>query len=216
MAGKLGAVIDGLAVSRDALELFDEAVASVAADVALGSRFPTVEEIADSAETILRESVAAINDALDKLGMDATVPLTVTALDHLAYVRTTARTMIREAQARGVSARQLRNDLAELLRGNDIDAGRYGMTRSDLTPIRTLRFDGERLLTDQLFEATRSFALDNLKRRGEKRARWVLSGRHKEVDVCDDLAKRGPYRLSKFPPRPHPFCGCMPGLVRDA
>lgn len=216
MAGKLGAVVDGLSVGRDALAAYDDAVAAVAADVAIGTRMPTVEEIADAAETILRESVASLVDALEKLDLDATVPVTTTALAHLSYVRATVRKMIAGAKANGVSVREIRNDLADLLRGEDVNAAKYGLTRSDLTALRTVRGDGERLLVDQMFEATRTFALDNLKRRGEKMARWVLSGRHKDVDICDDLARGGPYLLSKYPPRPHPYCGCMPGLVADA
>jgi hypothetical protein len=201
----------GLYQGRLALEQLDDLVAEVAARMALGGRMmPTSRDVRDAAEEVVRATVNIIRQSLDVLDVTPSVPLGSTALAHLGGVQLTARRMIDGAIRERIPVADLRADLATLLRGGEVDASRYGLTRSDLTGLRTVKSDMERLVTDQLLDAAHVSEVLRLVAAGEVTADWVRSGTGSPCIECDALAAGSPYRLDEWPERPHPYCQCRP------
>lgn len=193
-----------------ALTALDTAAAEISARFALDPGLPTSLDVRLSAEQLVREAVAITGDALDAMGRSPSVALTGTALTHLGGVQRTARSMLDAAAREGIPAADVRADLATLLRGGEVDAVRYGLTRSDLTGLRTVFSDMERLVADQIYDAAHLSEVDRLIDLGDEEADWVRAAGARPCVACDELADGSPYRLDEWPDRPHPWCQCRP------
>jgi hypothetical protein len=216
MPRRSSVVVDGLSLVGDALDDIDSQIAAVAARMALGNGTPSPSDVRDAAEEIFRGAVESLRMALDAIGQEPTVGLTTTLLAHLSGVQRSAGLMIRAGLRNGIDPEQIRADLADSLRGNDVDTAKYGLSRADMTGLRTVKSDTVRLVADQGFDAVHRAELERIQAKGQAMADWVVSARHKIEDECDDIARKGPYHVDRWPMRPHPFCGCMPREIKTA
>lgn len=119
----------GMAAGREALALYETTVDFIAHRMALSGGMPTTQEVAEAAEDILRTAVEAVRAVMRQVGGTPSVPLTQTALSHLPGVRRDTNHLLAAAEDLEVPARQVRADLAALLRGDDIDYTRYNVPR---------------------------------------------------------------------------------------
>lgn len=208
-------VVDGLDLVGVALDDIDQQIADVAARMALGRGVPSPSDVRDAAEEIFRGSVESLRMALDAIDQEPTVGLITTLTAHLSGVQRSAGLLIRAGIRNNIDPEEIRADLADSLRGNDIDLTKYGLSRADLTGLRTVKSDTVRLVADQGFDAVHRAELERIQSKGQTKANWVLSKRHKIEDDCDELAQKGPYLIDAWPQRPHPYCGCMPQEIKE-
>lgn len=207
----------GLYQGRLALEQLDQVAAEIAARMALGGRrAPTSDDVRSAAEELVRESVNIIRQSLDVLDMAPSVALGTVALSHLSGVKQTARRMLDAFEREAVTVTQLRADFAALLRGEDVDARRYGLGRPDLSGLRTVKSDMERLVADQIYDAAHWSEVLRLLKAGESVADWERSPGAKPCAACDELVAASPHPLADWPDRPHPWCQCRPRKRKPA
>lgn len=201
----------GLYQGRLALDAIDQIAQDLGARMALGGRvMPTSLDVRQAAEELIRASVNVLRQSLDVLDREPSVALLTTALRHLSGAQLTARRMLDAAARLDIPVATVRADLADLLRGKDVGWARYELDRSDLTGLRTVRSDMERLAVDQIYDATHLAQLDHLRAMGVEVAWWVRSSHAIPCPACDDLADGSPYPVDQWPERPHPWCQCMP------
>lgn len=126
---------------------------------------------------------------------------------------------------RDVDAGEVTHDFALLLLGQDIDYARYGLTQSDLTPLRGLATLGAAVVVSEAFNAMRASSWRTIGSLGlVETGRWTPSPRHAGLvtspDECDTIAGRdggfgpGRYLVTQWPASPHPYCGCSMTDVR--
>lgn len=112
------------------------------------------------------------------------------------------RLLLREQLASGIPARQIAATMERFLTGKIPDKHRpYGTTA---------RFDAARLLRG---ETTTTYGAVGLSAAALNpfvtEVDWVVSARHKEIDLCDQHAAGSPYALDAVPPFPgHGNCLC--------
>jgi hypothetical protein len=121
----------------------------------------------------------------------------------------------------GTSARKLAKDIADLIVGEEIKAGIYGLDGADVSGLKTIWYDSRRIAVSEINNAYRESNAQALESSGiVDAAQWQLSGRHHIEDDCDELAAgssdglpEGYYYLDEWPEAPHPFCLCGQGDV---
>lgn len=129
---------------------------------------------------------------------------------HIDDAFASARALRAAAAEKAIRPAVLRRDLHRLIIGQPLQSpGRYGLKAPDVSGLKTVVSDTRRILVSETNAAIRGSILARF---GDgELVPWVLSGRHKDHDECDDIAAAGPYRRSEWPDAPHPYCGCMPG-----
>lgn len=138
---------------------------------------------------------------------------------HGADAVKSAQRLIRAANKMNLDPKDVRRDLAALIRGHHIAYPNYDLMRTQLSGLKTIQSDAIRLVVNEGNEAIRQSLLDEMPSEppddAEGPGRWLipweLSATHEGEDECDDLAAGGPYQEDEYPETPHPNCGCMPG-----
>lgn len=187
-------------------------IGAVASAVSRADTRLTASEIRDRIREVQRISTDRIETALADIGDDlANGFIKASMAAHAQDALDNVRAFERAARDAGIDPDQFREDFGRLLNGERIDFGEYGISPVQVSGISTLSSDARRLLVTESNEAIRRVAIGAMYDEGGREAPWELSPRHKDVDVCDDLAAGGPYSLRRWPRTPHPYCGCMPG-----
>lgn len=123
--------------------------------------------------------------------------------------------------ARGVSAAVLGRDIRTMFNGgNPLDLRKtYGLTQAQIADGKTIAYDAKRIAVSEINNGLREANRQSMIEGGIiLAATWQLSGAHKAVDECDDLAEMdyygygaGYYPPEDWPLAPHPFCACTQG-----
>lgn len=208
-----------------------------------------IQSIADTAGVKLSHSFEGVNDAVYRGLAKRRGAATFQSLLNkpLSGSIKEIDSFIQSAVTRGVATNRATVDLARLMAGNDpallaavnrvpanskvhafggygkLDFERYGINPNQVKAVRKIYYDARRIMISETNNALREANAEALVQSPViSAAQWTVSGRHKEEDECDILAKQdvygfGPgfYPAEFWPPGPHPHCGCYHGKVKQ-
>lgn len=140
---------------------------------------------------------------------------------HLLHAAADLDRLLTAGVATGRSSRALARDIAELLLGRPGNLHPYGLPRTALPGLRSVRYDAHRIARTEINTAWREANAIQLDASPVVAGvAWQLSGNHPAPDECDILADTdfyglgpGIYPTSRWPLAPHPHCECYQGRV---
>jgi hypothetical protein len=144
-------------------------------------------------QSALQISQRAIDTALARMKLSA-LPLSQRIYNTSVWMNGRLGKLINETIASGINAKEFAKRARDWFNPNTPGGVRYAAMRLARTEIN----NAFHAISAQKYNDTPWIT----------EAEWHLSKSHPRPDICNVVAKAGPYRTDKIPARPHPQCLC--------